>query len=139
MDGVSLSLKKGEILGFTGLMGAGRTELVECIMAQNPHTGRFFVEGEPLTGDVATRIARGVALIPEDRKRDGLVQIMAIRENLDRPALKTFATGFHLSLRAEAARAKDFVRRLTIKIACRKTPSRRSVAATSRRPSSARR
>jgi erythritol transport system ATP-binding protein len=122
VDGVSLSIAKGEILGLYGLMGAGRTEFVECIMAQNPHTGRFFIEGEALTGDVAKRIAKGVALIPEDRKRDGLVQIMAIRENLTLSALGSFARGFHLSLKAEAERARDFVKRLTIKIASPENP-----------------
>ena len=122
VDGVSFSLKKGEILGLYGLMGAGRTELVECIMAQHPHTGRFFIEGQPLTGDVATRIAKGVALIPEDRKRDGLVQIMAIRENMTLSALKSFARGFHLSLRAEAAKATEFIKRLTVKVASPENP-----------------
>lgn len=122
VDGVSLSLRKSEILGLYGLMGAGRTEFLECIMAQHPHSGRFFIDGQPLTGDVATRIAKGVALIPEDRKRDGLVQIMAIRENLTLSALPSFAKGFHLSLKAEAAKAVEFVKRLTIKVASPENP-----------------
>ncbi len=49
VDHVSLSLRAGEILGIYGLMGAGRTELLECIMAQHRHaTGRFFLDGKPL-------------------------------------------------------------------------------------------
>jgi erythritol transport system ATP-binding protein len=119
VDQVSLSVRKGEIVGLYGLMGAGRTEFLECIMAQHPHSrGQFFVEGKPLTDpDVAARIARGIALIPEDRKRDGLVQIMSIRENLTLSALGRFARLFHLNLGAEAATAMEFVKRLTIKIA----------------------
>ncbi|MFT4148817.1 MAG: sugar ABC transporter ATP-binding protein [Paracoccaceae bacterium] len=124
VDHVSLSVRAGEIVGLYGLMGAGRTEFLECVMAQHPHsTGRFFVEGKPLVErDVPGRIARGIALIPEDRKRDGLVQIMAIRENLTLSALKTFTRFFHLDLRAEARAAADFVKRLTIKIASPENP-----------------
>ncbi len=124
VDHVSLSVRRGEIVGLYGLMGAGRTEFVECVMAQHPHSGgRFFVAGQPLTEpDVAARIARGIALIPEDRKRDGLVQIMAIRENLTLSALGRFTRWFHLNLTAEASTALEFVRRLTIKIASPENP-----------------
>ncbi|EEW27063.1 sugar ABC transporter ATP-binding protein [Rhodobacter ferrooxidans] len=119
VDHLSLSVRAGEIVGLYGLMGAGRTEFLECIMAQHPHCrGQFFVEGRPLTErDVAGRIARGLALIPEDRKRDGLVQGMAIRENLTLSALSHFTRVFHLNLKAEAAGAAEFIRRLTIKVA----------------------
>lgn len=119
VDHVSLSVREGEIVGLYGLMGAGRTEFLECIMAQHPQSGgRYAVGGRPLTArNVAGRIARGIALIPEDRKRDGLVQIMAIRENLTLSALTRIARRFHLSLRREAARADEFVSRLKIKVA----------------------
>ncbi len=104
VDHLSLSVRSGEIVGLYGLMGAGRTEFLECIMAQHPHsTGQFFVDGKPLTErDVTGRIARGIALIPEDRKRDGLMQIMAIRENITLSALGRFAKLFHLNLGAES-------------------------------------
>ena len=83
----------------------------------------MFVEGQPLVErDVAGRIARGIALIPEDRKRDGLVQIMAIRENLTLSSLGLFTRAFHLDLKAEAAKAMEFVKRLTIKVASPENP-----------------
>lgn len=64
VDHVSLSVRAGEIVGLYGLMGAGRTEFLECVMAQHPASGgRIFVAGQPLTGDVACRIRRGIALI----------------------------------------------------------------------------
>ncbi len=124
VDHVSLTVRKGEIVGLYGLMGAGRTEFLECIMAQHPASGgRMFVDGAPLVErDVAGRIARGIALIPEDRKRDGLVQIMAIRENLTLSSLGLFTRLMHLNLRAEAARAAEFVKRLTIKVASPENP-----------------
>lgn len=124
VDHVSLSLREGEILGLYGLMGAGRSEFLECIMAQHPaSTGRFFVEGTPLDEkDVAGRIGRGIALVPEDRKNDGLIQIMAIRENLTLSSLKDMAKGFHLNLSEEAERARDFIKRLTIKVSSAENP-----------------
>jgi erythritol transport system ATP-binding protein len=124
VDHVSLSVRKGEIVGLYGLMGAGRTEFLECVMAQHPASGgRMLVDGQPLTErDVAGRIARGLALIPEDRKRDGLVQIMTIRENLTLSSLGLFTRVFHLDLKAEAAKAMDFVKRLAIKIASPENP-----------------
>ena len=124
VDHVSLSLRSGEILGLYGLMGAGRTELIECIMAQHPHSsGRIYVSGEPVPGRaVSERIKRGIALIPEDRKRDGLIQIMAIRENLTLSSLGKIAKGFHLSLAKEAKRAADFIKQLSIKVASAENP-----------------
>ncbi len=124
VDHMSLSVKQGEIVGLYGLMGAGRSELLECIMAQHPNsTGRFFIEGKPVKEkSVAGRIRRGLALIPEDRKRDGLVQIMTIRENLTMSSLRDFTRGFHLSLKAEADKAKEFVKRMAIKIASLEHP-----------------
>ena len=124
VDHVELSLREGEILGLYGLMGAGRTELIECIMAQHPHSsGRIFVSGQLIEGrDVSARIKHGIALIPEDRKRDGLIQIMAIRENLTLSSLGQIAKGFHLSLAEEAKKAAEYIRRLTIKVASPENP-----------------
>ncbi len=119
VDHMSLTVNAGEIVGLYGLMGAGRSEMLECIMAQHPQSrGQMYIEGELVTErTVSGRIRKGLALIPEDRKRDGLVQIMSIRENLTLSSLRAFTRGFHLNLGREAARAAEFVKRLTIKIA----------------------
>lgn len=124
VDHVSFSLRAGEILGLYGLMGAGRTEFLECIMAQHAaSTGHFFIDGKPMRENhVSGRIARGIALVPEDRKRDGLVQVMAIRENLTLSSLGQFTKLFHLSLKQEAAKAVEFIKRLTIKVASPENP-----------------
>jgi erythritol transport system ATP-binding protein len=118
VDHVSLSVRAGEIVGLYGLMGAGRSELLECIMAQHEQSaGRLFIEGKAVTErSVSGRIRRGLALIPEDRKRDGLVQIMTIRENLTLSSLRDFTRGIYMSLSAEVAKAGEFVKSLTIKI-----------------------
>ncbi|WP_265501627.1 sugar ABC transporter ATP-binding protein [Paracoccus beibuensis] len=124
VDHVSLSLRAGEILGIYGLMGAGRTEFLECVIGRHPHaTGRMFVEDRPLKSrSVAGRIAQGIALIPEDRKNDGLVQILSIRENMTLSSLDRVTTGIHMNLGAERRTVADFVRRLTVKIASMENP-----------------
>ena len=75
VDHVSLSLRAGEILGIYGLMGAGRSELFDCIMGRHGHaTGQIFIGGKEVRErDTTRRIGRGLALIPEDRQREGLV------------------------------------------------------------------
>lgn len=124
VDDVSLSLQAGEILGIYGLMGAGRSEFLECIMAQHPDSkGAFFIDGtEVREKSVSGRIKRGIVLVPEDRKNDGLIQMMSIRENLTLSSLKGFTRLFHMDLAAEISKARDYIKRLTIKVASPENP-----------------
>ena len=119
VDDVSLSLRAGEILGIYGLMGAGRSEFLECLIGRHQHAaGQMFVDNKPLNEKtVAGRIARGLALIPEDRKNDGLVQILSIRENMSLSSLEQFTRGVHMDIAKEKRTVADFVKRMTIKIA----------------------
>ena len=68
---VDFNLKRGEILGIYGLMGAGRTEVFECIMGLRPeHTGDILLEGKKMEiHSISEQIERGFALVPEDRQR----------------------------------------------------------------------
>jgi len=118
VDHVSLGVRKGEILGIYGLMGAGRSELFECIMGRHEHsTGKVFVDGEELKGrDTTKRIREGLALIPEDRQREGLVQSMSIADNLSMASLGQFLkAGFHIDLKREKAAILETIRNLSIK------------------------
>ena len=83
LDHVSLDLKKGEVLGVYGLLGAGRSELFECLMGLHPeHTGDVLYEGKKLNiKDVAAQIKNGFALVPEDRQSQGLIQTLDIGKN----------------------------------------------------------
>jgi erythritol transport system ATP-binding protein len=84
VDDVSLSVRAGEVVGIYGLMGAGRTELVECLMGVRvAAAGSVSIKGvvEP-KGTVQARLAAGLALVPEDRQRDGLVPTMSVRDNI---------------------------------------------------------
>jgi erythritol transport system ATP-binding protein len=99
-------------------MGAGRSELFECIMGRHEHyTGRIFVDGKPLKGrDTTRRIEEGIALIPEDRQREGLVQSMSIAGNLTLASLGQFLrAGFHIDLGREKKAVGEAIRNLSIK------------------------
>ena len=92
VDHVSFALHRGEVLGIYGLMGAGRTELVESMMGLHPEaTGSLVVDGERVEKPhVSEQIARGMVLVPEDRQKDGLVQTMSIAQNLALTSIPRF-------------------------------------------------
>jgi erythritol transport system ATP-binding protein len=118
VDHVSLKLRAGEIVGLYGLMGAGRSELFECLMGLHPNSiGRIGVDGERLDrASIARRIQRGIALVPEDRQREGLVQALSVKDNLTLASIGRFAKFFNLDLGREAAAAREMIRRMTIKV-----------------------
>ena len=106
---VSLEVRRGEVLGVFGLMGAGRSELARIVFGLDPHAeGTVALEGRPLTGGPRERIARGMAFVTEDRRAEGLLMDSPIPENMGLAALPRFrgAAGL-LSARAmlESARA----------------------------------
>ena len=75
-------------------MGAGRSELFDCIMGRHRHaTGKIFIDGKHGQANATStgRIRRGLALIPEDRQRDGLVPILSVASNLTLASLRNFA------------------------------------------------
>ena len=117
VDHVSLSVKSGEILGIYGLMGAGRSEFFECVIGRHMHsTGKIFIDGEEVRArDTTRRIRRGLALIPEDRQREGLVQVLSIASNLTLASLGRFARFFHISATAEKNAIAEAIKDLSIK------------------------
>lgn len=85
LEGISFEVRSGEIVGLFGLMGAGRTELLECLMGLDPRaTGAVTLGGKALDAGVTLdqRIALGMMLIPEDRQAAGIVQSMTLGENI---------------------------------------------------------
>jgi erythritol transport system ATP-binding protein len=109
VDHVSLSVY--------GLMGAGRSEFFECVMGRHMHsTGKIYIDGvEVRERDTTRRIRRGLALIPEDRQREGLVQVLSIASNLTLASLGRFARFFHIDASAEKQATDDMIRDLSIK------------------------
>ncbi len=94
-EDISFELRRGEVLGFAGLVGAGRTELLEGILGLRKRTGTLSRNGEPLTvHTLQDAVAAGIAYVSEDRKGKGLMTEMALRPNLTLLALKKYADPF---------------------------------------------
>jgi erythritol transport system ATP-binding protein len=117
LENVSFTLRRGEILAIFGLMGAGRTELFECLMGLHPEAS-----GEVRLGDrklqqetIRERIDLGLMLVPEDRQRLGLVQKLSVAHNITLANLQRFVTSFWLSERRELEDIKAMMRSLAIK------------------------
>jgi ribose transport system ATP-binding protein len=113
----SFSARKGEILGFAGLIGAGRTELMEAIFGVTPAlAGEMTLDGESYR-PVRPRdaIDAGVYLAPEDRKRHGLVLPMSVAENTSLPNVSSYAPFGWLDRKTEQRVAEDGVKRLRTK------------------------
>jgi erythritol transport system ATP-binding protein len=117
VDDVSLQVRAGEVVGIYGLMGAGRTELVEALIGSRSATGEVRVRGE-LVADttVRARQAAGLALVPEDRQRDGLVQTMSVTDNVLLSTIGRLARLGLIPQRAERSIASAKVTELSIKI-----------------------
>jgi len=114
---VSLTVHRGEILGIAGLMGAGRTELALALVgALRRSGGEVVLNGRP-SAPRSPRAAKqeGFALIPEDRRNEGLIADMSVRENLTLPNIGQWAKWGVLKLRQERASAVELVERLRIR------------------------
>lgn len=98
INNISFQLKKGEVLGFAGLMGSGRTEIAEAIFGINPAKGgEILVEDKPVKiRQVKDAIDAGIALIPEDRRRQGLVLIHSVKNNMIMPVVDRLKKYFRL-------------------------------------------
>lgn len=118
VDAVSFTLRKGEVLGIFGLVGAGRTELLEAIFGLHPTRteGRVLVNGQGtcLTSP-AEAIRAGIALAPEDRKRDGVILSMSVAANASLASLhRTLKAGL-VNKKREAAYLSPFFSRFRLK------------------------
>ncbi len=117
VDQLSLKVRAGEIICIYGLMGAGRTELLECLAGRIKATdGKALLYGQNLAGlSIANRIAKGLVLVPEDRQRDGLVQTMDVGKNLSLASISTFTKGLFTSESHERTLIDTSIRDVTIK------------------------
>lgn len=114
---VSFTLHKGEILGFGGLVGAGRTETVEMLFgAARVESGDIWLHGEKVKiPNPRAAVQKGIALIPEDRKRHGLILDKSIMENSTLPMLKKFAKGVVLERKSQEKATQEQIDALAIK------------------------
>jgi rhamnose transport system ATP-binding protein len=114
---ISFELRRGEILGVAGLVGAGRTELALTIFGITPATsGTIEIDGRPVSiGSPREARRLGIAYVPEDRGLQGLVRPMTIGQNVSMASLRRIARGVFLDFRAEAERAAASIKQLGIR------------------------
>jgi ribose transport system ATP-binding protein len=104
VEGVSLSLRRGEVLGISGLVGSGRTELAEGLVGLRPHRGRVTRHGAAVNiRSISDAATHGIAYLTEDRKERGLLTDKSLRENLTLPVLKDFGAPLLSRAKEEAA------------------------------------
>lgn len=114
---VNFSLKRGEILGFAGLMGAGRTEVARAIFGLDAFdSGEVFVQGKKVTiKNVQDALQNEIAMVSEDRKRYGIIPVRDIKENASLASLPRVSNAFKLNHQAENARTQAMCKRLNVK------------------------
>lgn len=124
LNNISFQLKKGEVLGIYGLMGSGRTEVLECLMGlRSEHTGKVKLNGKEIQiKDIVGQISKGFALVPEDRQLEGLIQTMDIGRNISLSILDRIRKIFSINLNKEEELVTKEIEKLHIKVADRKLP-----------------
>ncbi|MFA6545288.1 MAG: sugar ABC transporter ATP-binding protein [Limisphaerales bacterium] len=122
---INFTIRSGEVVGLAGLVGAGRTEIAQAIFGLDPvATGRVFVRGQPVKmRSVPKMLAAGVGMVPEDRKRQGLVLPMNCRENASLAALgrMTWPLGI-IKRNEERIVTTNFLNRLKTRMATIESP-----------------
>lgn len=124
LEDISFELHAGEILGLYGLMGAGRTEVFECLMGLHPHaSGKIILDGKPVKANsVRGRIEQGFMLVPEDRQREGLIQTLSVHNNMLLASLRQYFNRFMLIRQRERNAVKRYVGELSIKVTNTENP-----------------
>ena len=124
-EGIHFSLRAGEILGLAGLVGAGRTEIAQALFGLDPLAqGKIWVQGKPVSiKHPGAAMKLGIGLIPEDRKRHGLVLSLSARQNISLPTLDQLSRLGWISQERDKELAKDYFDRLSVRAAGLDTPS----------------
>ena len=120
VDDVSFQLRRGEILGIAGLVGAGRTELVTAIYGsyEGSYEGEVWLDGKRVnTSNPLKAIDAGFALVPEDRKHHGIVRDLSVGENITLSVLDRYSKMSRIDDHAEAREVGEQIRRLALKTA----------------------
>jgi len=117
VKGVSFEVKKGEIVGFAGLVGAGRSELMKCIFGlTKEYTGDIYIKGKKVEiRSPSDAIKQGIALVPEDRKLEGLFHVQSVRFNSTIVVLKEFIKGIRVNRKKEEEITQTYIDRMSTK------------------------
>jgi ribose transport system ATP-binding protein len=127
LEDIDPDIYPGEIVGLAGLMGSGRSELARVIFGIDPHkAGEIRLRGEAVRiRRPADAIRRGIVLVPEDRRREGLVLAHSVQRNLTLAILRSLTKGGFLDEREGAEISRRYVERLDIRLHSLGTPVRR--------------
>ncbi len=112
---ISFTVRRGEIVGFYGLIGAGKTELARAIYGADPYSGEILLQGEKLKGTPEKAIRAGIALVPEERRTQGLFTLLTIKHNISAMNLKKISSLGLINSAHERSTAKDYIAQLNIK------------------------
>ncbi|GAA1076549.1 sugar ABC transporter ATP-binding protein [Tsukamurella spumae] len=117
LSGVDVDLRRGEVLGLAGLLGAGRSETLQALSGALPlDGGTVELEGRPIaTGSVPGAIRAGIVMVPEDRKVEGIIPQLSVRDNIVLAALPRLSRFGFTSRKRQDAVVSTFVERLRIK------------------------
>jgi ABC-type sugar transport system ATPase subunit/ABC-type sugar transport system substrate-binding protein len=123
-DGVSFELRRGEILGVSGLIGSGRTEVGKCLFGlTKADRGQISIDGRQVVHrGPADAINNGLVYLPEERKKEGIFPILSVRENLCIAAFGRFKQLFGLNRRQMVDSTKEYIHRIGIKTSRTETP-----------------
>ena len=121
---INFSLRKGEILGFAGLVGSGRSEIVRAVFGIDPkESGDIFINSQKaVINNTVDALHHGIGFVPEDRKEQALIRIMNVRSNISLAALPAFKKGLFIEKQKEAKVAQEYIQKLDIR-----TPSDRQI------------
>lgn len=114
---INFTLREGEILGIGGLVGAGRTETAKAIFGANPFdSGKIYIQGEEVNiKSPKDAIQKGIGLAPEDRKTEGLIQIMEIDNNINLSSMDNVSNGAVIDLKKLTNVSRELAEKLTVK------------------------
>ncbi len=117
IEDVSFSLRKGEILGLSGLVGSGRSELVSAIFGALPkQAGKLYLEGKEVRiSEPIEAIKLGLGFLSEDRKKNGFIWTMSIRENMTLVCLRNLLKGLFVDRQKELSLAEEYFEKLSVK------------------------
>jgi ribose transport system ATP-binding protein len=127
LQDVDLDIYAGEIVGLAGLMGSGRSELARALFGVDPRSaGQIRLRGEKVRiRRPADAVSRGIVLVPEDRRREGLVLAHSVQRNLTLSILRSLTKGGFLDDREGAEISRRYVERLDIRLHSLRSPVRR--------------
>ena len=114
---ISFAVRAGEIVGFSGLMGSGRTELCRALMGiDRRKSGSIYVDQELLPANATSKaVASGIGMVPENRKDDGIFPNLDVKRNMTMAVLRKFRKGMSVNKKSEAGQVQEMIESIRIK------------------------